>query len=136
VQLIAKSRYYKALLVLIRRDRVIDDRERALMLKIGGLLDFDRRFCESAIDELMSNAHITREPIVFADERIKECFFHDALRLALVDGNLHPAERRWLRRMAAANGKSARWLDSLIRKARKNKDDRASHTPLEIQKYL
>jgi hypothetical protein len=130
-----RSHYYRALLVLMRRDRLIDPREREIMLKIGGILDFDRRFCETAMDELMSNAHITREPIVFPDETIKECFFRDALRLALIDGNLHPAESRWLRRMAAANGKSNKWLNSLVRECRE-KVAWDSHAPLEIQQYL
>jgi hypothetical protein len=134
--LIIRSHYYKALLVLMRRDRIIDARERELMLKLGEILDFDKRFCETAIDELMSNVHITREPIVFPDEKIAECFFRDALCLALIDGNLHPAELRWLRRMAGANGKSNKWLDSLIRRYRKKKDDGDLHAQLEIRQYL
>jgi hypothetical protein len=134
--LLIRSNYYKALLVLIRRDRTIDTRERDLMIRIGEILDFDRRFCEATIDELISNAHITREPIVFPDESIVECFFRDALRLALVDGNLHPAELRWLRMMAGANGKSNRWLDSLIRKCRKKVDEWDPQAPLKIQQYL
>jgi hypothetical protein len=133
--LIIRSNYYKALLVLVRRDRIIDPHERELMLRVGGILDFDRRFCEATIDELLSNTHITREPIVFSDKKIAECFFHDALRLALIDGNLHPGERRWLQRMADTNGKSRKWLDSLIREYKKKMDDRDSSAPLKIQQY-
>jgi hypothetical protein len=96
----AKSRYYKGLLVLLRRDRIVHSREKDLMLKIGEILGFDKRFCEATIDELLSNANITREPIFFPDEIVKECFFRDAVRLALVDGNFHPTELRWLRTVA------------------------------------
>jgi hypothetical protein len=134
--LIIRSHYYKALLVLMRRDRMIDVREKELMLKLGEILDFDRRFCENTIDELMSNVHITREPIIFPDKEITECFFRDALRLALVDGNLHPAELRWLRRMACANGKPNKWLNSLIRKYQGKRDSWDLRAPLEIQQYL
>jgi hypothetical protein len=72
---VTKSHYYRGLLVLLRRDRIIHIREKDLMLRIGEILGFDRRFCEATIDELLSNSNITREPVLFSDERIKECFF-------------------------------------------------------------
>ena len=133
---IIRSHYYRALLVLLRRDRSVDAREKELMLKIGEILDFDRRFCEAAIDELLSNTHITREPIVFLDEKIKKCFFRDALHVALVDGYLHPSELRWLRRMAGANGRSNKWLNSLIHEFREKRESWESNSTLEIQKYM
>jgi len=136
LSLMIRSHYYRGLLVLLRRDRIIDVREKELMLKIGEILDFDRRFCEATIDELMSNAHITRDPVLFRDENIRQCFFRDALRVALVDGKLHPSERRWLRSVARANGKTSRWLDALIREFREKKDVWAPNAPLEIQQYM
>jgi len=126
----------KGLLVLLRRDRIIDARERDLMLKIGEILDFDRRFCQATIDDLLSNAYITREPIIFSDENIKECFFRDALRVALVDGSFHPAELRWLRKMADANGKSNQWLDAIIQEFREKRGAEGYCVSLEIQQYL
>ncbi len=104
IPVMVRSHYYRGLLVVVKRDRFIDPRERELMIQIGKMLDFDRRFCEGAIDELLSNPHITRTPLIFTDEHIKECFFRDALRVALVDGNFHPAELSWLRRMAILRG--------------------------------
>jgi hypothetical protein len=127
-----RSDYYRALLVLLRRDRVIHPRERDLMIRIGEMLDFDRRFCEAAINDLLSNAHITRTPVIFADENIKDCFFRDALRVALVDGEFHPRELSWLRRMARANGRSDRWLDLIIEESLK-KQDEGDSAPLQIQ---
>ena len=130
-----KSDYFKGLLVLSRRDRVIDDRERNFLMRVGKILDFDRRFCENTIDELLSNAHITRDPIVFADEAIIECFFRDALRVAFSDGYVHPTEIRWLRKAAHANGKSDEWLDAVIQEFSKAKGRRNLWAPLEIQKH-
>jgi hypothetical protein len=40
--LAVKIDYYRGLLVLSRRDRIIDDREREFLVRIGGILDFDR----------------------------------------------------------------------------------------------
>ncbi len=109
-----RSDYYKALLVLARRDRIIDPRERILLIRIGEILDFDRRFCEAAIDDLLSNVHISRTPIIFHDDSIKRSFFRDALRVAFADGCIHPKESSWLRQMARANGMSDSWLDAMI----------------------
>jgi hypothetical protein len=130
-----KSQYYKGLLVLLRRDRMVDSREKDLMLQIGGILGFDQRFCEATIDELLSNTHITREPILFFDERIKECFLRDALRLALVDGNLHPSELRWLKKIARSNGLTDPWLDAVLQEIRENNAAKGD-APLEIQQLL
>jgi hypothetical protein len=129
--LITKSNYYKGLLVVSKRDRVIDSREREFLIRIGEMLDFDRRFCEATIDELLSNPHISRSPIVFSNKAIIECFFRDALRLANVDGCIHPMELRWLQDTAHANGKSDQWLNNIIQEFPKDPD-----APLEIQKYI
>ena len=129
--LTVRSDYYKALLVLLKRDRIIHPRERDLMIRIGEMLDFDRRFCEAVINDLLSNVHISRTPVIFADENIKDCFFRDALRVALVDGEFHPKELSWLRRMARANGRSDRWLDVIIEESLKRHD--RDSAPLQIQ---
>jgi hypothetical protein len=129
--LITRSNYYKGLLVVSKRDRVIDARERKFLIKIGEILDFDRRFCEATIDELLSNPHISRSPIVFSNKAIVECFFRDALRLASVDGYIHPLELRWLQETAYANGKSDQWLKKLIQELPKGLGG-----PLEIQKHI
>jgi hypothetical protein len=131
IPLITKSNYYKGLLIVSRRDRVIDTRERTLLIRIGEMLDFDRRFCETTIDELLSNPHISRSPIVFSDETVTECFFRDALRLARVDGYIHPLELRWLQETAYANGRSDQWLDRIIGDFPED-----SGAPLEIQRHI
>jgi hypothetical protein len=136
LSLLVRSNYYRGLLVLLRRDRIVDARERELMLQLGKILDFDKRFCEATIDDLLSNTHITREPIIFLDERIMESFFRDALRLALVDGFLHPMELSWLRTAAYANNQSNQWLDAIIRESKEQIGALDHATPFEIQRYL
>lgn len=130
----AKSHYYKGLLVLLRRDRIVDNREKDLMLQIGEILGFDRRFCEATINELLSNANITRDPVLFSDSTIKECFLRDAVRLALIDGNLHPSELRWLRRVAQVNGLTDQWLDNIIQEIQKRPVQK--NVPFDIQQHL
>jgi hypothetical protein len=134
--LLDRSNYYRGLLVLLRRDRIIDDRERELMLQVGKILDFDKRFCEAAIDDLLSNVHLTREPVIFPDPLLSKCFFRDALRLALIDDRLHPTELRWLRTVAYANNQSEQWLDAIIQEFEEKKGALDHSAPFEIQRFL
>ncbi len=129
--LVAKSNYYKGLFVISRRDGVVNPLERELLIKIGEMLDFDRRFCEATINDLLSNPHISRSPIVFQDDMATNCFFHDAVRLANVDGCIHPLELRWLQEAAHANGRSDQWLNRIIQEFPSDPS-----APLEIQKYI
>ncbi len=110
IKLVDRGPYYRGLLVLIRKDQIISEHERELMLQYGKHLDFDQRFCESAIDDLMKNPHIKAEPIKFSDQETARSFLKDAFRLALADGEFHPKEFSWLQAVAAANGLEGQWL--------------------------
>ena len=94
------------------------------MLRLGERLDFDRRFCENAIDELLNNPHITRKPVRFSEKSTAESFLHEAVILAFVDGELHPKVLAWLKRVARANGLDDQWLAAEIQKGSRseNKD--------------
>ena len=108
--LIDRGKYYRGLLVLIGRDRIIDPREHTLMLQLGKMLDFDERFCEAAIADLLGNKYITDEPILFDEPEIAVCFLRDALRMALIDENIHSHELSWLKTVARTNKLADAWL--------------------------
>jgi hypothetical protein len=110
IQLLDRGNYYRGLLVLIRSDRTIDAREYEWMIQFGQVLDFDWRFCESAIKDLLDNKHILDEPMTFSNRATAECFMRDAIRLALIDGELHPKELTWLKDVARVNGLENEWL--------------------------
>jgi len=112
IPVLERSKYFRGLLVLIRKDQNIAPRERELILQIGSLLDFDPRFCEAAIDDVMKNPNITDEPVAFSDPQTAECFVMDAIRLACPSYNVHPHELAWLKAVAQANGLSDAWLDT------------------------
>jgi hypothetical protein len=114
IPLIERGEYYRGLLVLIRRDRFISEKERELMMQLGQALDFDRRFCENAIDDILKNPHIKDRPIRFSEKVIAEAFLKDAISLALADGELHPKELSWLQAIANANGLDDAWLSGQI----------------------
>ncbi len=109
-----RSKYYRGLLILVRKDGSIDRRERDLMLEIGKVLDFDARFCQTALDDLLRNTQISDEPVVFSDRAIAECFLADAIALACADDRIHPHELACLRSFARANGFEDEWLDAYI----------------------
>ncbi len=136
LSLIDRSNYYRGLLVLIGRDRIIDPREREFMLQIGKMLDFEKRFCEATIDDLLVNPHLMKEPVVFSSPSVAECFFRDAVRLASVDGAVNMHELRWLRRVASANNRADKWLDSIIQEFWEQKIPHETSTALQIKQYL
>jgi hypothetical protein len=109
-----RGKYYRGLLVLIRRDRNISPQERELMMQLGQALDFDLRFCENTINELLDNPHIKAEPITFSNQETARFFIQDAILIALSDGKLHPKELSWLKIVASANGLDNKWLSSEI----------------------
>ena len=107
-----RGKYYRGLLVLVRRDRVIHRRERDMMLRLGRLLDFDESFCKAALDDLLSNRLITDKPVVFSRREVAECFLADAVALAGCDDDVHPHELAWLKSIARANGLDGEWLET------------------------
>jgi hypothetical protein len=114
IPLIDRGAYYRGLLVLIRRDHVIDSQERELMIQFGQKLDFDRRFCEAAIDDLLKNPHIKDSPMKFSDRKTAEFFLRDAILLAFVDDELHSRELAWLKEVAKENGIDDEWLKTQL----------------------
>ncbi len=55
VSLIDRSLYYKGLMLLIRKDREMHDEEKGMMMHIRGMLGFESKFCENAIEEVLDN---------------------------------------------------------------------------------
>lgn len=134
--LIDRSNYYRGLLVLIGRDRIIDRRERTLILQIGTMLDFDIRFCEAAIADLLENKHITDEPILFDEPLIAQCFLRDALRLALIDKEMHSQELSWLKTVARTNKLTDEWFDEEHHRLHKNHVIDIQPDSFEIHPYI
>jgi hypothetical protein len=113
ISLIDRSHYYKALMLLIRKDGKIHDEERNMMMYIGKMLDFESGFCENTIEELTDNKHIIDSPPLFSEARIALCFIRDGLRLSACDGQIHTAELAWLESVAERNGVGALWVGEL-----------------------
>ncbi len=131
-----RSIYFKGLLILIGRDRVIDPRERELILRAGRILDFETRFCAAAIDDLLRNQHITHDPVIFSGRQIAECFLRDSIRLSLIDNKVHPHELAWLKAVALANDLSEKWLEEEMRRCSKHENSADESVLPAIRPFL
>jgi hypothetical protein len=113
ISLIDRSFYYKGLMLLIRKDRRIHNKEGNMLMYIGKILGFESEFCKNAIEEIMHNKHVIDSPPLFSELRIALCFLRDGLRLAASDGQVHKTELAWLENVAESNGLSALWAGEL-----------------------
>ena len=107
-----RSNYVKGLLLLIGKDNKITDSERDFLQKIGSALSFDKKFIESAINELFDNEYLGNEPPVFSRKQYAEAFLRDAIQLALIDNDLSSEEFGWLQSITVANDLANEWLEN------------------------
>jgi len=114
ISLMDRSLYFKGLLLLIRKDQVVEEEERALMMRIGRLFNFEKRFCQEVIDEILTNRHVVDEPPLFSEPAISRCFIQDGLKLSLADGHIHDSEWQWLKAVAAKNNLDQNWCEALL----------------------
>jgi hypothetical protein len=113
ISLVDRSLYYKSLLLLIRKDREIRDEEKSMMMNIGRILGFDSKFCANTLAEILDNNHIIDSPPLFSETHIALCFIRDGLRLSAADGEIHKAERSWLKSVAENNGLGNLWAEEI-----------------------
>ncbi|MBI3193886.1 MAG: hypothetical protein HYZ34_05365 [Ignavibacteriae bacterium] len=97
------SEYFKGLLLLIRKDRIISDPEVFMMKRLGKILGFEEKFCLNAILEILENKYIIDSVPVFSSKELAIKFIKDGFSLALSDKKMHPVEEEWLRLTAHIN---------------------------------
>jgi hypothetical protein len=104
MNLIDRSNYFRASLLLIRKDHKISKPESELMIRIGKALGFEKRFCANAFHEALDNTHILNAPPKFSTKALAVKFIKDGLTLAMADNYIHPLEEQWLLSIAKRNG--------------------------------
>jgi len=113
-----RSLYFKGLLLLIRKDRQTVQAEVDLMMRVCGILGFEKKFCAEAIADILKNPYIVDEPSHFSREEVAACFIRDGLSLAFADKELHAKEEQWLRATADLNGLGMDLFNRELEKAR------------------
>jgi hypothetical protein len=106
--------YFKGLLLLVCRDRVIRDSEKDLLTSVGRAFDYETGFCETTIREALNNPYLTDDPPRFSNPEIAACFIRDGIRLSMADGSMHSAESEWLLETALRNGLAPDWFHAAL----------------------
>lgn len=104
------SEYFRGLLLLISKDRVITESEITLMKRVGRSLGFDKEFTQEAIDSILENTYITSDLPHFSSEDLSRRFIRDGLSIARSDNGIHRVEAEWLQAVAAHNGIDPEWF--------------------------
>ena len=127
--LLDRSLYFKGLLILIRQDRAIREAEKKLMLRIGAIMGFEKKFCRNNINEIMNNKNIDDSAPVFSRSEIASFFIHDGLLISAADKDIHENELAWLKKVAATNGIEQSYVDDYLKKC-------ATQTTGDLEKNL
>lgn len=104
-----KSNYFKALLILIGKDRKISEQERISLSKVAKILGFNKEFCDNAISELLDNEYIIESPPEFSDLEIAKAFVIDGIRIAFSGKEIHIFELNWLKSVSEKNSLDKEW---------------------------
>lgn len=104
------SEYFRGLLLLISKDRVITESEITLMKRVGKALGFDQQFTEEAIETILDNSYIRSDPPRFSSTDLSKRFIRDGLAIARSDNGIHKVEAEWLRAVAEQNGIDLAWF--------------------------
>ncbi|MBU1096148.1 MAG: hypothetical protein KKB34_06655 [Bacteroidetes bacterium] len=131
-----RSQYFKGLLILMRKDRKIDEVERKFLIKIGKLLGFEKKFCERAISDLLENVYLIDDIPKFSRKEFAESFILDGLSLAVSDMELNPDEINFLKATIKENNLSESWFSKNLEDLIKKKEINNSNITLSVEQYL
>ncbi|MCX6167721.1 MAG: hypothetical protein NTX65_00135 [Ignavibacteriales bacterium] len=132
---IDKSNYLRGLLILIKRDRTINEIEKERIKELSKVLGFNGRFVENAVNELLDNEYLTENPPKFTNHILAEAFIKDALKIAFIDNVLNIYKLNWLSSFAIDNDLSKQWLFMELEQFIDNADRHITDR-FEIQNYL
>ncbi len=136
INLIDRSNYFKGLLLLIGKDKLIVPEEKELLLKIGSILDFEKDFIVESINDLLLNEYIIDEPPKFSSTDITKIFIRDGIKLAFADKELHQHELQWLKTVAEKNGIENSWCVDEVNSYMQNKIEEVTANSLEVNKLI
>lgn len=112
ISVLEAGNYFKGLLLLIRQDHKITEKETSMMLRIGRTLGLEKEFCEEAIRDILENRYITNVPPKFSTHELARKFVKDGLRIAFTPGGVKEPEDRWLSAIVEANGIDSGWYNT------------------------
>ncbi len=136
LNLIDKSNYLRAMLLLSGKDKKISSSERNFINVLGEKLGFEKSFTRQAVSSLFDNEYIKHEPPVFSNSQIAKSFILDGIKLIVTDPKLNQQEIDWLVKVAKANGLDESIIYDEIKKIRNNELPETEQLSLEVENYL
>ncbi len=130
-----KSNYFRGLLLLIGKDKKIDQHEKQLLTIIGNALGFEKRFVSQAIQYLLVNEFIVNDPPVFTNQTVAQSFLKDGFKLALSDEDLNKNELEFLESTAKKNGIEYQWFSDTLENLKSKYSFSESNNTFEIENY-
>ena len=130
-----EKKYFKSLLLLIGKNKIISDEEKELLMNTCDTLGFNDDFCKDEIENACDHNYIIDEPPLFSDQNVAKILLKDGIRIALADKEPHLYELYWLRAIAKKNQIADYWLAEEIFTFI-NSNDAGNGQILEIQRYL
>jgi len=131
-----RSKYFKGLLLLIKKDAVIQEAEQKLIQKVGKILSFEKDFIQSSIDNLLENQYLIEDIPKFSSKVIAESFLLDGLKLSFSDNDFSPEEIEYLTEVAKQNGLDSEWFSSMLKSYLSHFDTLNDNSFLFLEKYL
>jgi hypothetical protein len=98
-----KGEFLRAFLILIRKDKIINESEKQMTLVIGKYFGFEKRFCEDAISHLLENEFLSENPPKFSSQEIARFFIKESLHIMEQIKPLNEDEKDWLVEIAKSN---------------------------------
>ncbi len=136
LNLIDKSNYLRAMLLLSGKDKKISSSERSFIDILGQKLGFEKSFTRQAVSSLFDNEYIKHEPPVFSNSQIAKSFILDGIKLIVTDPKLNQQEIDWLVKVAQANGLDETFIYDEIKKIRNNELPETEQLSFEVENYL
>ncbi len=122
ISVVDASKYFKGLLLLIRKDHKVTDIEYAVMTRIGKRLGFEKEFCDNAIQEILGNRFIEDTPPEFSSRELAMMFIKDGLTVGFCDHDeIDHKEWKWLKSVAEKNAIELSLLSDEMEQARARK---------------
>jgi len=114
IPLIDKSNYLKGLLILARKDNLVSEIQKLIILKAGKSLGFSSGFCEDILKTILENECLSDDPIKFENYEVAKSFIEDGLKLACSGKLMINAELNWLRNSAKINSIDLKWFEDHV----------------------
>jgi len=133
------SNFLRGLLVLLKKDNIIHEKEIELLNKFRELLGLDEEYYEVVLNEFLTKKKIDSSIPKFSSKKVTIQFINDAINMGFVDSYFHIKEIEWLYEVANKNKIPSSFLDKkLIRLLKKypEKEDQLDTKTLKRLKKL